>query len=54
MAIQLQSHRHKRGRVYMYQLPVDKLTQLANATGSGTGKQRQKARNELVRRGLSW
>jgi len=52
MTIQLKSTRSKNPRIYMHLIDHVKLIQLANNMGSGMGKQRQKAQNELVRRGF--
>lgn len=54
MSVQLNASRHKKARVYLHQMNVDDLTKLANDKSAGKGKQRQKAQNELVKRGLSW
>lgn len=54
MAIQLKATRSKKPRVYMHLVPVDELMKLATNMGRGVGKQRQKARNELTKRRLTW
>lgn len=52
MAIQLKATRGKNKRTYMHLIDPATLIQLANNNGSGMGKQRQKAQNELVKRGF--
>lgn len=54
MAVQLTSSRSKKARVYLHQMDADALIKLANDKSAGKGKQRQKAQNELVKRGLTW
>lgn len=54
MSVQLNASRHKKPRVLLKTMTVEALTKLANDKSAGKGKQRQKAQNELVQRGLSW